>query len=160
MLSTLNDVAVSWAECAVTLNISGGITVKDLDFKSIDHESSVARGEQRRGGVVVKRTTGQLSNAASGSLYRSGLKTLKRAIMANAPENTGGQKQLSRVPFDIVIKHTLEGESDINCTKLLGCRLDKDAHKLAEGPDADMVDVDLNPISIVEIIDGVETVLL
>ncbi len=162
MLSTLNGAAVSWAEIDCTLDIIGGASVPDVDFKSLDHETAVTRGDQiGAGGKVVKRTTGAPKSSASGSVYRDGLRALKRAIMTVAPADSAGRLQLSKVAFNLIIKHSMPGETEIYTLKLLGCHLDKNAFKHDSGStDADTVDIDLNPIDIVEIIDGVETVLL
>lgn len=163
MLESLNERALSWAECTVTTNVVGGATIENVDIKSIDHETSVEVGEQRGrgGGRVKKRTTGQGKSTASATFYREGLRQLKRALMEHAPRDAQGALQLSLVTFDIVVQHSFSGDDpDIHTTKLLGCRLLKDAGKHAEGTDAETVDVDLSPLSIVEVIDGEDTVLL
>lgn len=163
MLESLNERALSWAELTVTTNVVGGSTIENVDIKSIDHETSVEVGEQRGrgGGRVRKRTTGQSKSTASATFYREGLRALKRGLMEHAPKDAEGALQLSLVTFDIVLQHSFSGDDpDIHTTKLLGCRLLKDAGKHAEGTDAETVDVDLNPIRIVEVIDGKDTVLL
>jgi len=166
MFETLNGQAVSWAEVSVTINIDGGIPVPQVDIKSVDHESKVDRGEQRgaSGGRILKRTTGQLTNSASATFYADGFRNLKAALIPAAVAalavNSDGHVQLSKVRFDVVIIHDFVGDPQIYCTKLLGCHIDKDSGKNAEGTDAKMVDVDLNPLRIVEVVNGVETVLL
>lgn len=162
MQPTLNGVAPSWAEINTTINIAGGATVAAVDYKALDWESAIARGEQRgaSGGRVLKRTTGQITNTASATFYKEGLRALKRALLAVAPRDGAGRPQLSKVPFDIVVKHSVDDDPEIYITKILGCRLDKHSEKNAEGTDPNTVDVDLNPIEIVEVIDGQDTVLL
>jgi hypothetical protein len=61
-----------------------------------------------------------------------------------------------------VVTHSFEDDdtNDIYVLKLIDCHLDSNAFKFAEGVEADVVDVALNPRQVVEIIDGVETVLL
>lgn len=160
-LETLNGNACSWAEVEITADVVGGGSFPDIDWKSMDAESKVDRGVQRGpGGQVKKKTTGQPTDTASASLYRSGLKALKRALVAVAPQDAAGRYQLSKVRFNIVVKHSVDDDPDINILKFLGCTLDKNAYKMAEGPDADVVDIDLNPMKIIEVIDGKETVLL
>lgn len=164
-LSTLNENAVSWAEIDCTINIAGGQSVKGVDLKSVNYESKVERGVQRGpGGKVKKRTTGQPTDSADAEFYRDGLRILKRAIVAACIAagyvDSAGRPQLSKVTFDLVIKFAMDGDPEIYCTKLLGCHLDKTAFKHAEGTDADTVASDLNPIEIVEVIDGQDTVLL
>lgn len=160
-LSTLNENAVSWAEIDCTINIAGGQSVKGFDLKSLNYESKVERGVQRGpGGKVKKRTTGQLTDAADCEVYRDALRIIKRAIVAVAPKDSASRPQISKVTFDLVVKFAMDGDPEIYCTKLLGCHLDKTAFKHAEGTDADTVAIDLNPIEIVEVIDGQDTVLL
>jgi hypothetical protein len=162
MLSSLNGVAPSWSEIQITVNVTGGPTLTVIDIKSIDHESAIARGEQRgaSGGRVLKRTTGALTNTASAEFYRDGSKALKRELALVAPKDAAGRPQISKVAFDVVIKHSYDDDADIHVTKLLGCHYDKDGGKHAEGTDAETVAVDLNPIDIVETIDGQDVVLL
>lgn len=160
-VETLNEAAVSWAECEIVPIIPGAAPLPDIDWKSLDFDETISRGWQRgKGGKKKKKTTGQLESSASGSLYREGLKALKRGLLAVAPQNAEGQYQLSKVRFNIPVTHSYEGDSEIYHFELRGCTLDKNALKLAEGPDADLVDIDLNPTQIVEIIDGKEVVLL
>ena len=106
------------------------------------------------------KTTGQPTSSASGSLYRPGYDSLATALVAVAPQDAAGRYQLSKVRFDLVVNHSYPENSKIYTIKLLGCSLDKRGAKHGEGVEADVVDVDLNPMKIVEIIDGKEVVLL
>jgi hypothetical protein len=166
MFETMNGRAVSWSELEATANIGGGIPLIQPDLKSCDHESKVDRGEKRgaSGGRVVARTTGAVSNSASATWYRAGLRDFKKALSNAAVSaghvNSDGHVQLSKVPFDLVITHSYEDDPEIYVVKLLGCHLDKDSGKHAEGTDAETIDVDLNPLRIVEIVNGIDTVLL
>ncbi len=160
-VETLNGTAVSWSEIEIIANVSGGGSFPDLDWKTLDHEEKIDRTFQRgQGGRIKAKTTGQLTPAASGSLYRSGLRELVRAVKAVAPQDAAGRYQVSKVRFDLVINHSYTDDTEIYCVKLLGCSLDKKSFKHAEGADADLVDVDLNPMRIIEMIDGDEVVLL
>lgn len=160
-VETLNETPVSWSEIEIVANVSGGGSFPDIDFKSLDCESKVDRGFQRgQGGHVKSKTTGMLTDTASASLYRSGLRALVRALGAVAPQDAAGRYQLSKVRFDLIVNHSFADDSDIHCLKILGCSLDKTTFKMAEGADADVVDVDLNPIRIIEVVDGKEMVLL
>lgn len=162
MLPTLNGVEPSWAEINTTINVSGGAVLQTNDYKALDWESGIKRGDKRgaSGGRVISRTTGEKTDTASGTFYKGGLRELKRKLMAVAPKDSAGRPQLSRVAFDVVVKHSVGDDAEIYITKLLGCHLDKNAEKNAEGIEANTVDVDLNPIEIVEVIDGQDTVLL
>lgn len=79
--------------------------------------------------------------------------------MKKAPTR-GNQKRIGLVAFDIMIQHTPPGEVEIYTTKIKGCRYLGDADDMAEGSDADQIEVTLNPIEIVNIIDGEEVVLV
>ena len=162
MLPSLNSVTPSWTEIEATANINGGVALTLSGLKSIDWESAVARGEQRgaSGGRVMKRTSGAKTDTASCEMYQGDLRDLQRQLLAVAPRDSAGRPMLSKVSFDIVIKHSVDTDADIFVTKLLGCHLDKLSGKHAEGTDANVVALDLNPIEIVEVIDAQDTVLL
>ncbi len=162
MLSTLNGESPSWADIETTIAIPGGQTLQTIDYKSIDWDSDVKEGEQRgaSGGRKMKGTTGEKTDGASAVFYKSGMKALKRALMAVAPKDSAGRPKLSLVRFNIVVKHSVGDDPDIHVVKLLGCRLLKNAEKHAEGTDPNTVECTLNPLEIVEVIDGVDTVLL
>lgn len=157
----LNGIAPSWADVGVTIPIYEGETVEMVDFAALDWEDTVEIGEQKgaSGGRILRRTTGDLKLDAKATFYRSGLRQLCRSLAKKAPVR-GNQKRISLVGFDILIQHTPPGETDIYQVKIKGCRLLGRAWKLAEGPDAEKVDVKLHPIEIVDIIDGEEIVLL
>ena len=166
MFESINGRAVSWSELLATANIRGGIPLLQPDLKSCDHASKVERGEKRgtSGGRVVARTSGSLTNTASGTWYKAGLRDFKKSLASAAISggfvNSDGHAQLSKVAFDIVITHSYDDDPEIYCTKLLGCHLDGDSGKHAEGNEAETVDVELNPLQIVEVVNGIETVLL
>lgn len=160
----LKGVAPSWAEVKATANIDGGQSLPNIDWKALNWESKVDRGDGQRGptGRKRKRVTGKKTDTGSATLYQSGLKDLKRALMAVAPKDDAGRAQLSKVPFDLVIKYSMdEAPEEITVIKLMGCTLDKDAGKTDDGSvDPITVDIDLNPMEIIEVIDDQETVLL
>jgi len=105
------------------------------------------------------RTTGQGSQEASMTVYRSGFRKLLKSLMAKAPTR-GNQLVIGVVAFDVLIQHTPPGETEIYTTKLKGCRYLGDSDDMKEGADADKLDITLNPIEIVQIINGQEVVLL
>ncbi|MCL2724854.1 MAG: hypothetical protein FWD69_10505 [Polyangiaceae bacterium] len=158
---SINDVEPSWADISATFTITGGDLLDTVDFASIKWSRKVDVGVRRgpNGGRIMARTTGEGSQDASSILYRSGLRRLIKSLMAVAPTR-GNQRRISLVSFDILIQHTPPGEIEIYTTKLKGCRYLGDADDMKEGPDADKIEVTLNPIEIVNIIDGQEVVLL
>ena len=165
-LQTFDGNAVSWNELSLLCAIDGGSILPIIDIKSIDTESSVDRGDQRglSGGRIRKRTTGQLSNSASMSLYTEGLDALERSLvtaaLASGFVNADGNVQLSRVLFNIISIYSFAGSPTIYHKELLGCHLNKDSAKAAEGPDPNLIDIELAPLQIVKVINGVRTVLL
>jgi hypothetical protein len=158
---SLNDIEPSWADIAVTFTVFGGDALDMADIASLKWDDKVATGERRgaSGGRVMARTTGELTSSASAELYRGGHRRLIKSLMAKAPQR-GNQRLISLVGFDILIQHTPPGESEIYQVKLTGCRLLGRSLDMKEGTDADKVSVELNPLGIVEIINGLEVVLL
>lgn len=158
---SLNDVAPSWADIGITATVSGGDLLEMVDVAALKWSRKVEVGEKRgtSGGRVMARTTGQGSQEASITLYRSGRRRLLRSLMAKAPTR-GNQKLISLVSFDILINHTPPNETDIYTVKIKGCRYLGDADDLKEGTDADKLEINVNPIEIVDIIDGNEVVLI
>jgi hypothetical protein len=158
---SLNDIEPSWADIATTFTVYGGDALDMADIASLKWDDKVTVGERRgaSGGRVMARTTGALDSAASAELYRSGHRRLIKSLMAKAPQR-GNQRLISLVGFDILIQHTPPGEVEIYTVKLKGCRLLGRALDMKEGTDADKVAVELNPMSIVEIINGLEVVLI
>jgi hypothetical protein len=158
---SLNDIEPSWADIATTFTVYGGDILDMADIAALKWNDKVDVGERRgaSGGRVMARTTGSLTSEASATLYRSGHRRLIKSLMAKAPTR-GSQRLISLVGFDILIQHTPPGESEIYQVKLTGCRLLGRSLDMKEGNDADQVEVNLNPLSIVEIINGLEVVLL
>lgn len=157
----VNDISPSWADISATFTVDGGEALEMVDFSAIKWSRSVEVGEQRgaSGGRVMARTTGAGSQEASATLYRSGLRKLLKALVAMAPTR-GNQRLIGLVAFDILIQHTPPGETEIYVTKIKGCRYLGDSDDMQEGTDADKIEITLNPIEVVQIIDGVEVVLI
>ncbi len=157
----INDIAPSWADIAITFTVSGGDALETADIAGVNYSSSVEVGEMRgaSGGRVMARTVGDVSYEASITLYKSGWRKLQKALVAQAPTR-GNQKLISLAPFDVLIQHTPQGESEIYVTKIKGCRVLGSSSDNAEGTDADKVEVTLSPIEIVQIIDGAEVALI
>ena len=158
---SLNDIEPSWADIGVTFTVFEGDLLEMADIAGLKWARKVEVGERRgaSGGRVMARTTGSGSQEASATLYRSGLRRLIKSLMSKAPSR-GNQKIISLVAFDIMIQHTPPGEVEIYQTKIKGCRYLGDADDMKEGNEADKVEITLNPIEIVNIINGEEVVLL
>jgi hypothetical protein len=74
--------------------------------------------------------------------------------------NADGQVQLSLVTFDIIITHSWLDDPEIYVLKLLNCRYLKETGKHEEGPEIETVDVTIDPLRIIEVVNGIDTVLL
>jgi hypothetical protein len=158
---TLNGIAPSWADITTVFDVVDGASVKDIDYAGFKYNSTVEVGAQMKGGVVVKRTTGQKKDEASATFYKSGLRQLMDLLAATAPTR-GARKLIGLVPFSISIQHSPPGAdpSDIYEVRLRGCRLLKIDETLAEGTDAEKVEIDLAPIEVIWLRNGVELALL
>lgn len=155
----LDGIAPSWAD--ITVRIKGADTplldVKDI--QAINTGTTVEVGEQKAGGRVIKRTTGEESCEASMTIYREGWNKLLRNLKAAAPLR-GNQRRVSLVHFGINVQHTPQGSSEIYEYRIKGCRLTGRSLNGAEGTDADLVEVALNPIQIADMVDQEEVVML
>jgi hypothetical protein len=158
---SLNGIDPSWADISVTATVLGGDLLDMADIAALKWSRKVEVGEKRgaSGGRVISRTTGQASYEASCSLYRSGYRRLLKSLAAKAPTR-GNQQLIALVAFDFLIQHTPPGETEIYQVKIKGCRFLGDADDMKEGPEADKLEVTLNPIEIANIINGQEVVML
>lgn len=155
----LNGIAPSWADVVVRISPEGGPLIDMKDIKSINTGVTVEVGEKRAGGRLMKRTTGSESSEASMTLYREGFQTLLRQLKDLAPRR-GSQALVSLVHFQIDLQFTPPGSVDVFQTIVQGCRLMGRSLNSAEGTDADVVEVALNPMKVIDVIDGVEVVML
>lgn len=157
----LDGNAVSWADIVVKSEIFDGPLVDVKDIAALNTSGTVEIGEQRgaSGGRVTRRTTGQVSYEASMTLYASGWQTMLANLSSVAPDR-GNQKVISLVHFNLQVQWTPEGATEIQEKIIKGCRVTGVTRNGAEGTDADQVEVALNPIEIVDVIDGVEHVML
>jgi hypothetical protein len=157
----LDGIAPSWADIIVRATPAGGALIEMKDISAINTGRSVEVGEQKgaSGGRVIKRTTGEAKYEGSLTLYRSGYQKLLRGLMELAPSR-GNQRIISLVHFGIQVQHTPPGDVEIYEYRLKGCRLIGGTVNSAEGTDADTVEVPLSVLEIVDMIDGVEVVML
>lgn len=158
----LDGVAPSWADVIVKASPTASGSLIDVkDIQSINTGTTVEFGEVRgaSGGRVRKRTTGSVSQEASWVLYREGYQQLLRALKDLAPKR-GNQRAISLVHFNIQVQHTPPGSTEIFEYRIKGCRIAGRNLNGAEGVDADVVEVALNPIEIADMIDGEEVVML
>jgi len=162
VLPSVNDYELSWSDIAVTVTPTGGALIEMGDISGIKWARKVEVGEQRgaSGGRVMKRTRGKVSYEAALTITRSSLhERFLPALVALAPRR-GNQALVAAVSFEVLIQHTPLGSTKIYTTKIKGCRYLEDSDDMKEGSDPDQVEVTLNPIEIVNIINGVEALLI
>jgi hypothetical protein len=157
----LNGIAPSWADVQIECAIYDGPLVKMSDIKAINTSRTVEVGVQRgaSGGRVMRRTVGQADQEASWTLYRSGFEDLMANLASVAPPR-GNERLVSLVHFDIIYQYSPPGALKINERRILGCRVIGDTMNDTEGSDAQEVEVPLSCVKIVDVIDGVEIVLI
>ncbi len=161
----LDGVAPSWADIIVRATPDGAPLIEVKDIAAINTNVTVEVGEQRgaSGGRVMRRTTGQVSYEASMTLYRSGYQKFIRGLKAAAEAASlarGNQVTIAMVHFGIQVQHTPFGDAEIYEKRIKGCRVLGRDMSLAEGIDADKVEVPLSVIEIVDMIDGKEVAWL
>lgn len=158
---SLNEIEPSWADIAITITPYDGAVLEMNEIAGVNWSRTVEVGERRgtSGGRVMARTTGSVSYEAGLTLYRSGYRKLVKALQALAPSR-GNQKLISLVGFDILVQHTPPGEAEIYTTKIKGCRVLSDSSDMAEGTDADQIEVGISTIEVVQIVNGEEIALI
>lgn len=158
---TVNGDACSWADISVDATLNGSQNLNLVDVQSVKWKRDVEVGEKRgtSGGRVTATTAGSLKQEASFVLYRAGLIDLITALAAVAPRRAN-QAIVSAVRFTVVVQHTPIGDTRVYTTRLKGCRYLGDSDDMKESSDADVLEVTLNPIEIVNVLaDGTEVVL-
>lgn len=160
-IPSIQDIDCSWAEIALTITPTGATALETIDFAAVKWSRKVDVGERKgaSGGRVMARTRGTVTYEASATFYRGGYIRLLQALMENAPTR-GNQLLVGLVAFEFLIQHTPIGSDDIFTTKIKGCRLLGDADDNKEGNESDKIELTLNPIEIVNIVDGFEIALI
>jgi hypothetical protein len=159
---TINGLAPSWADIIVKAKPQGASLIDLKWISAINTAGSVEVGEARgaHGGRVMKRTTGSVGYENSITFYREGALKFKRALMAIAPSR-GNQKILTLAHIAVIeIQHTPIGAEEIYLRRVKGARVIGDTLNMAEGTDADVIEVPFSVLEICDVIDGVECPLL
>lgn len=149
---TLNEVAPSWADIRITLPIYGGVSIETTDIAAIKWSDKVTPGVVRgtSGGQKKARTVGEYEPEASITFYRQGWELFRTALIEK-------NLKLTLVGFDILIQHTPPGSTEIFRVKIAGCRVVGRTADMAEGSDADKVEI---PLDVMRIEEGEEGVSL
>lgn len=155
----LDGIAPSWADLILKISPTGAAVLKTSDVKSINTGVKVEIGEQRAGGRLMKRTTGDEKSEASITFYQEGWQKLLRALKDIAPKR-GNQRLIGLVPFDVQMQFTPPGSAEIFECRLKGCRTAGRTLNPAEGTEANTVEVPVSVTQIADVVDGVECVML
>lgn len=155
----IDGIAPSWADIAVRATPNGGQLIEIGDIAAIKTGTKVTKGRQKEGGRTIKRTRGSVEYDASWTLYSSGYLKLVRGLIPLAPTQ-GNQAFVGLVPFQINVQWTPLGSNEIFEKRLKGCLLLTDSEDSAEGEDAAQIEMDLDPLEIVRVVDGVEIMLI
>jgi hypothetical protein len=142
---TLNEVAPSWADIKITLPIYQGNSVEPTDIASIKWSDKVTPGVVRgvSGGRKKARTVGDYECDCSITFYRNGWEQFREAL---GSVNVA----LSLAGFDVLIQHTPPGSTAVLKTKIVGCRIVGRTADMAEGSDADKIEVPIDCMRIEE----------
>lgn len=159
----IDGIAPSWADLVCSIAPTDAPLIDMKAIQSINTGVTVEVGQQRAGGRMMKRTTGSRNDEASATFYYDGyiqlLRGLKNAALA-AGFTRGNQAIVGLVSFSLQIQYTPPGAVEIFETRLKGCRLLGRNLNGSEGTDPIVPDVTLSPAEIVDLIDGVEVILL
>lgn len=160
-----NNEPLSWGNAAFSVLPYDGPIQDKLDLKEISDSTKVETGLQLGpGGIPVGETRGKPTYEAKATFYRSGWNTLRRTLIAVAKAKgyyRGNKIQISRVKFDLLIQYTPEDGTEVSEKVYKACRIKSDVNSAAsESVDPLTVEVDLNPLQIVDYVDGEEVVLL
>jgi hypothetical protein len=142
---TINGVEPSWADVTFEFPIYSGPTVQTDDVAGFKFSDKVTVGFKKgtSGGRIMARTVGDLESDASIVFYLGGWRKLVRILAPLAP-----QKRISLVGFDVLTKFSPPGEIDIFKFKIIGARVIGRSFDLAEGSDAQKVEI---PVSVMRI---------
>lgn len=159
---SIDGVVPSWADIQANALLNDGTAKINLpDIAAIKSGRSVDLGVMKgaSGGRVMARTGGEEKSEASITFYLGGWVAFQRELAKYAPLR-GNQALIRYVHFDLLVEWTPEGSVEIFRRKMKGCCVIGDAVDSAEGTDAQVSEVPLSTVQVVNIIDGREIALI
>lgn len=140
---TINGVEPSWADVKISIPLYSGPTVETNDIAGLKVSDKVTVGVKKgtSGGRILARTVGDLESDGSIIFYLGGWRKFMRTLATLAPD-----KRISLVGFDVMTMFSPPGETDIYKFKIVGGRVIGRTLDLAEGSDAQKIEI---PLSIV-----------
>lgn len=160
--ATVNDYEISWSSIMVKLSVNDGVTLDVNDIEGIKFGSTLETGLTygTSGGRPMKETEGKVKFTGSMMLTKSGIYVLKTALMAVAPTR-GNDKLIGAVRFSVQVLHrTVSNPNFIYETLLEGCRYRGESEDNKEGVDGLINEIPIDPLNIVQIINGQRCSLL
>lgn len=154
--SSVNVHECSWADAEFDMSIVGGAKISLVDLEAAKWSSKLERAITKgsSGGRPMKRTRGDLSHEATITASRGGWMIILEALEVLAESIPGrvrgDQVIVGGLEFDILIQHSPQGDSRIYATKLRGCSNDGWSSDMKQGNEADMIEVPVNPIEILQ----------
>lgn len=155
----LDGISPSWADVICRCSAPGAPLLEMKDIKAINTNCTIEIGEQRAGGRLKKRTTGSSKHEASLTVYRNAWNEWLRNN-GSLMYTRGNQRIYGLLHFGIQVQHTPPGSVEIFEYRIKGCRVTGRTLNGSEGNDADVVEIPLSPAEIVDVLDGIEYVIL
>lgn len=151
--ASVNVHECSWADLSVTINIVDAAELKVTDLEACKWGGKIETGESRglSGGRRMKRTRGSATYEGSATATRGGWMSLVEALeVAALAKNLarGDRVPIGLIEFDVLFQHTPLGDSRIYATKMTGCRLLDQSSDMKQGNDADMLELNLDPMEV------------
>jgi hypothetical protein len=155
----LDGIVPSWADVICRSSAPNAPTLDMKAIKAINTGCTIEIGEQREGGRVMRRTTGSAKHEGSITVYQHLWNQWLRNNKAVMPRR-GAQRIYGLVHFGIQCQFTPPGSVEIFEFRIKGCRVSGRTLNGAEGTEANVVEIPLSTIEVVDVIDGEEYVIL
>lgn len=157
----IDGIAPSWSDIIIRLTPKGAPLIKATQIKSIKRSRKVSVGSQRgaTGGNVIKTTTGEAEYELSIVFYQDGWNEMLEKITPLAPSR-GNQRAISLVHIGVQVQYTPIGQTRIYEWRAKGARIVGDSFDAAEGVEANTIEVPYNVKQIVDMVNGLEAVML
>lgn len=151
--ASVNVHECSWADLEAVLNVPGGASLNLYDFEALKwgRKLEVSGTKGMSGGRPMKRTRGDASYEGSATASRAGWMILLSALETAAVALSlarGDRVPIGVIEFDLLLQHSPLGDPQTYAVKMSGCRLLGDASDMKQGPEADMIELELNPIEV------------
>lgn len=147
----LNNIVPSWADIELTFTNFGGAALDNNDLSALNWKDDLEIGNQKVGGLIVARGTGDVKQEASCTFAHSGWTKMKKNLADNAPKR-GDRYRIGLVSFNILCQYTPPGVegSPIYRVEINGCRVMGRAFDGKEGSEIFQYTIPLNPMEIIE----------